>query len=38
MTMTLERLIVMSPIGGDSGSREMDIGGEVDIWNGQTQL
>ncbi len=33
-----ERFIVMSPIGGDSGSCEMDIGGEVDIWNGQTQL
>lgn len=32
------RLIVMSPVGGDSGSREMDLGGEVYIWNRQTQL
>lgn len=31
------RLIVMSPVGGDSGSREMDLGGEVYIWNRQTQ-
>ena len=30
------RLIVMSPVGGDSGSREMDLGGEVYIWNRQT--
>lgn len=41
--LTLERdtegrLIVMSPVGGDSGSREMDLGGEVYIWNRQTQL
>ncbi len=32
------RLIVKSPVGGDSGSREMDLGGEVYIWNRQTQL
>jgi Uma2 family endonuclease len=32
------RLIVMSPVGGDSGSREMALGGEVYIWNRQTQL
>ncbi|MEG4045727.1 Uma2 family endonuclease [Microcoleus sp. Pol17_C1] len=32
------RLIVMSPVGGDSGSREMELGGEVYIWNRQTQL
>ncbi|MEG4202352.1 Uma2 family endonuclease [Microcoleus sp. Pol7_A1] len=32
------RLIVMSPVGGDSGSCEMDLGGEVYIWNRQTQL
>jgi len=32
------RLIVISPVGGDSGSREMDLGGEVYIWNRQTQL
>ncbi len=32
------RLIVMSPVGGDSGSREMDLGGEVYLWNRQTQL
>ncbi|MEG4964503.1 MULTISPECIES: Uma2 family endonuclease [unclassified Microcoleus] len=32
------RLIVMSPVGGDSGNREMDLGGEVYIWNRQTQL
>jgi Uma2 family endonuclease len=28
----------MSPVGGDSGSREMALGGEVYIWNRQTQL
>ncbi len=32
------RLIVMSPVGGDSGSREINLGGEVYICNGQTQL
>ncbi|MEG4853337.1 Uma2 family endonuclease [Microcoleus sp. B5-D4] len=32
------RLILMSPVGGDSDSREMDLGGEVFIWNRQTQL
>ena len=31
-------LIVMSPVGGDSGSREMDLGGELYVWNKQTQL
>ena len=28
-------LIFMSPVGGDSGSREMDLGGELYIWNKQ---
>jgi Uma2 family endonuclease len=32
------RLIVMSPVCGDSGSREMALGCEVYIWNRQTQL
>lgn len=31
-------LIVMPPVGGDSGSREMDFGGELYLWNKQTQL
>ncbi len=31
-------LIVMSPVGGDSGNREMDLGGELYVWNKQTQL
>lgn len=31
-------LIVMSPVGGDSGNREMDLGGELYAWNKQTQL
>jgi Uma2 family endonuclease len=31
-------LIVMSPVGGESGSREMDAGGELYLWNKQTQL
>jgi Uma2 family endonuclease len=40
---TIERnakgaLIVMSPVGGDSGNREMNLGGELYLWNKQTQL
>jgi len=31
-------LIVMSPVGGDSGNREMDLGGELYVWSKQTQL
>jgi Uma2 family endonuclease len=31
-------LIVMSPVGGDSGNREMDLGGELYLWNKQTQM
>ncbi|MBD1854073.1 MULTISPECIES: Uma2 family endonuclease [Leptolyngbya] len=31
-------VIVMSPVGGESGSREMDAGGELYLWNKQTQL
>ncbi|MGV0026439.1 Uma2 family endonuclease [Phormidesmis priestleyi] len=31
-------LIFMSPVGGDSGNREMDLGGELYVWNKQTQL
>lgn len=30
-------LLVMAPVGGDSGSREMDLGGEVYLWNRQIQ-
>ncbi len=30
-------LVVMAPVGGDSGSREMDLGGEVYLWNRQQQ-
>lgn len=30
-------LIFMSPVGGESGSREMDLGGELYIWNKQTK-
>jgi Uma2 family endonuclease len=29
-------LIFMSPVGGDSGNREMDLGGELYLWNKQT--
>jgi Uma2 family endonuclease len=31
-------LIFMSPVGGDSGNREMNLGGELYIWNKQTGL
>jgi Uma2 family endonuclease len=31
-------LILMSPVGGDSGNREMDLGGELYLWNKQTGL
>lgn len=31
-------LIVMSPVGGDSGNRELELGADLTIWNRQTQL
>jgi Uma2 family endonuclease len=31
-------LIFMSPVGGDSGNREMNLGGELYVWNKQTGL
>ncbi len=31
-------LIFMSPVGGDSGNREMNLGGELYVWNKQTLL
>ena len=31
-------LIVMSPVGGESGKREMNLGSQVYNWNSQTQL
>jgi Uma2 family endonuclease len=31
-------LIVMSPVGGESGAREADLGGELYIWNKNTGL
>jgi Uma2 family endonuclease len=31
-------LIFMSPVGGDSGNREMNLGGELYVWNKQTRL
>lgn len=31
-------LIVMSPVGGESGSQEMNLGGELYLWNKQTNL
>ena len=31
-------LIVMPPVGGDSGNREMELGGELYVWNRQTKL
>ncbi|MBV8887258.1 MAG: Uma2 family endonuclease [Chroococcidiopsidaceae cyanobacterium CP_BM_RX_35] len=31
-------LLFMSPVGGESGSREMDLGGELYVWNKQTNL
>jgi Uma2 family endonuclease len=41
--LTIERtakgvLIVMSPVGGESGSQEMNLGGELYLWNKQTNL
>jgi len=31
-------LIVMSPVGGESGNRELELGGELYLWNRQTGL
>ena len=31
-------LILMSPVGGESGNRELTLGGELYLWNKQTQL
>jgi Uma2 family endonuclease len=31
-------LIVMSPVGGDSGNQEMNLGGELYLWNKETKL
>lgn len=31
-------LIVMSPVGGESGNYEMEFGTDLGIWNRQTQL
>ncbi len=31
-------LILMSPVGGESGNREMELGGELYLWNRQTKL
>jgi Uma2 family endonuclease len=31
-------LIVMPPVGGDSGNREMELGGDLLIWNRRTRL
>lgn len=31
-------LIVMSPVGGESGNHEMELGTDLGIWNRQTQL
>jgi Uma2 family endonuclease len=31
-------LILMSPVGGDSGNRAMGLGGELYLWNKQTGL
>ncbi len=31
-------LIVMPPVGGESGNQEMEVGGELYVWNKQTQL
>ena len=30
--------MVMSPVGGESGSQEMNLGGELYLWNKQTNL
>ncbi len=31
-------VILMSPVGGDSGSRELGLGGELYLWNKRSQL
>lgn len=31
-------LIIVSPVGGDSGSREMELGTDLTLWNRQTNL
>jgi Uma2 family endonuclease len=31
-------LLIMTPVGGDSGNREMELGGELYVWNRQTKL
>lgn len=31
-------LILMSPVGGGSGNREMELGADLTVWNRQTQL
>lgn len=31
-------LLIMSPVGGESGNREMEFGADLTIWNRQTQL
>lgn len=31
-------LIVMTPVGGESGNREMELGGELYLWNKRTNL
>ena len=31
-------LLIMPPVGGESGSRELEFGGELYIWNRQTKL
>jgi Uma2 family endonuclease len=31
-------LIVMTPVGGESGNREMELGGELYLWNKHTNL
>jgi Uma2 family endonuclease len=41
--LTIERsakgvLIVMSPVGGESGSREINFGGELYLWNKQSEM
>lgn len=42
-TLAIERnaqgvLIVMPPVGGESGNRELSLGGELYLWNKQTAL
>jgi Uma2 family endonuclease len=41
--LTIERsakgvLIVMSPVGGESGNREINFGGELYLWNKQSEM